>query len=59
MNTILQVEQKKVVFRSYKPSTLAKDFKVMSYIFKVEYIQQVDMFTQTMHVECCVLLEKS
>ncbi|MDF2904336.1 MAG: TrmA family methyltransferase, partial [Bacillus sp. (in: firmicutes)] len=33
-------------------STLAKDIQVLSSKFKVEYIQPVDMFPHTSHVEC-------
>jgi 23S rRNA (uracil1939-C5)-methyltransferase len=52
LNTILQVEPKKVIYVSCNPSTLAKDIQVLSSKFKVEYIQPVDMFPQTAHVEC-------
>lgn len=51
LNTILNVEPKKVVYVSCNPSTLAKDLHVLSSKFKVEYIQPVDMFPQTAHVE--------
>lgn len=57
LNTILQVEPKKVVYVSCNPSTLAKDIQVLSSKFKVEYIQPVDMFPQTAHVETITLLE--
>ncbi|NMD69779.1 23S rRNA (uracil(1939)-C(5))-methyltransferase RlmD [Bacillus sp. DNRA2] len=56
LNTILQVEPKKVIYVSCNPSTLAKDIQVLSSKFKVEYLQPVDMFPQTSHVECCSLL---
>jgi 23S rRNA (uracil1939-C5)-methyltransferase len=58
LNTLLQVEAKKIVYVSCNPSTLAKDIQVLSSKYKVEYIQPVDMFPQTSHVECVVLVER-
>ena len=52
LDTILKVKPKKVVYVSCNPSTLAKDIQVLSKIYKVEYMQPVDMFPQTSHVEC-------
>lgn len=51
IQTILQVKPKKLVYVSCNPSTLAKDIETLSKSFKVEYIQPVDMFPQTSHVE--------
>ena len=52
LDTILKVKPKKVVYVSCNPSTLAKDIQVLSKKYKVEYMQPVDMFPQTSHVEC-------
>ena len=52
LDTILKVKPKKVVYVSCNPSTLAKDIQVFSKKYKVEYMQPVDMFPQTSHVEC-------
>ena len=51
LDTILKVKPKKVVYVSCNPSTLAKDIQVLSKKYKVEYMQPVDMFPQTSHVE--------
>ena len=56
LDTILKVEPKKVVYVSCNPSTLAKDIQVLSKKYKVEYMQPVDMFPQTSHVECVAQL---
>ncbi|MGJ7919120.1 23S rRNA (uracil(1939)-C(5))-methyltransferase RlmD [Neobacillus sp. LXY-4] len=56
LNTILQVEPKKVVYVSCNPSTLAKDIQVLGAKFKVEYIQPVDMFPHTAQIESVVKL---
>ncbi|MGM0836545.1 MAG: 23S rRNA (uracil(1939)-C(5))-methyltransferase RlmD [Bacillota bacterium] len=57
LQTVLEVEPKRFVYVSCNPSTLAKDIQYVSKKYKVEWIQPVDMFPQTAHVECCVLLK--
>ncbi|MDZ5473551.1 23S rRNA (uracil(1939)-C(5))-methyltransferase RlmD [Bacillus sp. 31A1R] len=52
LKTILKVKPKKVVYVSCNPSTLAKDISVLAGSYKVGYMQPVDMFPQTSHVEC-------
>jgi 23S rRNA (uracil1939-C5)-methyltransferase len=56
LSTILKVKPKKVVYVSCNPSTLAKDISVLGGKYKVEYIQPVDMFPQTSHVEAVAQL---
>ncbi|WP_335871047.1 23S rRNA (uracil(1939)-C(5))-methyltransferase RlmD [Bacillus sp. 2205SS5-2] len=55
--TILAVRPKKLIYVSCNPSTLARDIKVLSSKYDVKYIQPVDMFPQTAHVECVALIE--
>ena len=57
LETLLKVKPKRIVYVSCNPSTLAKDISVLAPQYKVEYIQPVDMFPQTSHVECVALLE--
>ena len=52
LDTILKTDAKKIVYVSCNPSTLAKDLNVLTKKYKVEYMQPVDMFPQTAHVEC-------
>ncbi|PEQ84674.1 23S rRNA (uracil(1939)-C(5))-methyltransferase RlmD [Bacillus sp. AFS006103] len=52
IQTILQAEPKKLIYISCNPSTLAKDIQVLSAKYEVKYIQPVDMFPHTAHVEC-------
>ncbi|WP_163100721.1 23S rRNA (uracil(1939)-C(5))-methyltransferase RlmD [Peribacillus alkalitolerans] len=54
--TIIKAKPKKVVYVSCNPSTLAKDFQRLSKLYNIQYIQPVDMFPQTSHVECVVQL---
>ncbi|MBM7619775.1 tRNA (uracil-5-)-methyltransferase/23S rRNA (uracil1939-C5)-methyltransferase [Bacillus tianshenii] len=54
LQTVLEVEPKRFVYVSCNPSTLAKDIQYVSKKYKVEWIQPVDMFPQTSHVETVV-----
>jgi 23S rRNA (uracil-5-)-methyltransferase RumA len=56
IQTILQAAPEKLIYISCNPSTLAKDIQMLSDKYEVKYIQPVDMFPQTAHVECCSLL---
>lgn len=50
---------KKIVYVSCNPATLARDINIMqSFGYKVGDVQPVDMFPQTVHVECVTLLTK-
>lgn len=57
LQTILKVKPKKVVYVSCNPSTLAKDISLLSKAYNVSYIQPVDMFPHTAHVETVTLIE--
>ncbi|MCH1624228.1 23S rRNA (uracil(1939)-C(5))-methyltransferase RlmD [Fredinandcohnia quinoae] len=52
LQTVLKVRPKKMVYVSCNPSTLAKDIEKLSKLYRVEYVQPVDMFPHTAHVEC-------
>lgn len=52
IQTILQAAPKKLIYISCNPSTLAKDIQTLSAKYEVKFIQPVDMFPQTAHVEC-------
>jgi 23S rRNA (uracil1939-C5)-methyltransferase len=56
LNTVLKVKPKTFVYVSCNPSTLAKDIATLSKFYKVEYIQPVDMFPHTSHVEAVTKL---
>ncbi|MED1467311.1 23S rRNA (uracil(1939)-C(5))-methyltransferase RlmD [Bacillus salipaludis] len=57
LQTILQVKPGRLIYVSCNPSTLAKDIQTLSAKYEVKYIQPVDMFPQTAHVECCALID--
>jgi len=56
LKTILDIKPKRFVYTSCNPSTLAKDLAALKEIYNIEYIQPVDMFAQTAHVEAVTLL---
>ncbi len=51
-----RVQPKTIVYVSCNPSTLAKNLKELTKKYRVDYIQPVDMFPQTSHVEAVVRL---
>jgi 23S rRNA (uracil1939-C5)-methyltransferase len=53
LRTIIETKPERFVYVSCNPSTLAKDCRVLlDNGFRIEYVQPVDMFPQTSHVEC-------
>ncbi len=57
LETVAKTKTKKVVYVSCKPSTLARDLKILDELgYKTQKVQPVDLFPRTHHVECCVLL---
>jgi 23S rRNA (uracil1939-C5)-methyltransferase len=56
IQTILQAAPEKLIYISCNPSTLAKDIQSLSAKYEVKFIQPVDMFPQTAHVECILQL---
>jgi len=56
LQTLIEIKPKRIVYVSCNPSTLAKDCRTLRKAFDVKWVQPVDMFPQTAHVECCTLL---
>ncbi len=58
LHSVAETGVKKIVYISCKPSTLARDLKVMKSLgYKTKKVQPVDLFPRTAHVETVVLLE--
>lgn len=51
IKTVLKIKPKRFVYTSCNPSTFARDLKELTRIYKVDYIQPVDMFPHTARVE--------
>lgn len=58
LSTLLNKKPKQIIYVSCDPETLARDLKFLSSLYEVNYVQPVDMFPMTAHVESCVLLER-
>ncbi len=59
LNAIVKINPLKIIYVSCDPVTLARDLNFLEYKgYKTVNIQPIDMFPNTMHVECVVLLEK-
>ncbi|MDE7372883.1 MAG: 23S rRNA (uracil(1939)-C(5))-methyltransferase RlmD, partial [Clostridia bacterium] len=48
----------KIVYISCNPQTLARDIKILSEEYDIEFVKPFDMFPQTANVECVALLVK-
>ncbi len=57
LKTVANTKAKRIVYVSCKPSTLARDLRILSDLgYEVKAVQPVDMFPRTHHVETVVLL---
>jgi len=57
--TMIEVKAPKIVYVSCNPATLARDLAdFVAAGYNVEKVQPVDMFPQTSHVECVVLMSR-
>lgn len=57
LETVLKTKPKRFVYVSCNPSTLAKDCKVLlDGGYEIQWVQPIDMFPQTSHVEAVTLL---
>jgi len=59
LQAVLKIRPQQIVYVSCNPATLARDVRVMvDSGYQMGAVQPVDMFPQTAHVECCLLLTK-
>jgi len=56
IETILNLEPKKVIYISCNPATLARDIAMLEEKYELKEVQPVDMFPWTSHVECVTVL---
>ena len=54
LSTVMNKKIKKIIYISCNPETLARDIAYLSPLYKVDYVQPVDMFPMTAHVETIV-----
>jgi 23S rRNA (uracil1939-C5)-methyltransferase len=59
LETMVQMQPKRIVYVSCNPSTLARDIKYLaSSGYCIDEVQPVDMFPWTEHVECVTLMSR-
>ncbi len=59
IRTMLEIAPKRIVYVSCDPATLARDLKKLTEGgYRLDYVQPVDQFAHTVHVETVVLLSK-
>ena len=60
LQAILDVKPQRIVYVSCDPATLSRDLQLLAAqgLYSIEYIQPVDMFPQTAHLESVTLLQK-
>ena len=56
LSTLLEYTPEKILYISCNPSTLARDLKILSEKYSVGTVYPYDLFPNTRHTECCVLL---
>ena len=60
LKSLCKMKPKKVVYVSCNPETLARDLRFLTaHGYRAKFIQPVDMFPHTRHVECVVLLSRN
>jgi len=58
LSTLLNKKPKQIIYVSCDPETLARDLKYLSSLYQVDYVQPVDMFPMTAHVETVVSMSR-
>ena len=56
LSTVINKQIKKIIYISCNPETLARDIAYLSKYYEVNYVQPVDMFPMTAHVETVACL---
>ena len=56
LSTVMNKRIKKIIYISCNPETLARDVQYLSKYYQVNYVQPVDMFPMTAHVETVACL---
>lgn len=57
IHSLISLAPQRVVYVSCDPSTLARDLFALQKAYEVKTVETVDMFSNTFHVETCVLLD--
>lgn len=58
IDAVIEVKPERIVYVSCNPATLARDLALFKEDYRILKVQPVDMFPNTYHVECVVLITK-
>ncbi|QQK75386.1 23S rRNA (uracil(1939)-C(5))-methyltransferase RlmD [Salicibibacter cibarius] len=59
LQTMIEMQPERIVYASCNPATLARDLGILSDGgYEVKEVQPVDMFPQTVHIECVVSIRR-
>ena len=58
IDAVIGVKPERIVYVSCNPATLARDLALFKEDYRILKVQPVDMFPNTYHVECVVLITK-
>ncbi|MGI5892151.1 MAG: 23S rRNA (uracil(1939)-C(5))-methyltransferase RlmD [Bacillota bacterium] len=58
IDTALAMNAERIIYISCDPATMSRDLRLFCG-YRVEKVQPVDMFPQTCHVECVILMQRS
>lgn len=53
-----RISSNRIIYVSCNPITLARDLKVLNEYYSLEKVYAMDMFSNTYHIECIVILNK-
>lgn len=56
LKSVIKLSPKKIIYISCEPATQVRDLQLLKHKYKVDLVQAVDMFSQTVHVESITLL---
>jgi 23S rRNA (uracil1939-C5)-methyltransferase len=57
IESLIQILPEKIIYVSCNPSTLARDLEILKQYYSIDYVQPIDMFPQTYHIETIVKLK--
>lgn len=55
---ILEIKPEKIAYISCNPSTQARDIALLKDQYKIDFVQPVDMFSNTVHIECVIGMQR-
>lgn len=58
LNAVLAMRPARIAYVSCNPESLARDLRTLCQAYRVEWIQPIDMFPQTYHIECVAALSR-